>query len=95
MCGKRKPLHDVQAVGCRHEDASALHYAVWVLPIVRLMIPVTIDSSVRLFVVPRANEQQQDTTPAYQPAADDAALPQGGGEDTAVVTNGDGAYEYE
>ena len=55
-----------------HKQMSPLlHYAVWALLIVRLMMPVTIDSSLKLFVIPsEAAAQQTAQTTAQLPVAD-------------------------
>ncbi len=44
-----------------HKRISAsLNYAVWILLVVRLLVPVTVDSNIRLFVIP------EDAVPAVQ-----------------------------
>ena len=60
-----------------HKQMSPLlHYAVWALLIVRLMMPVTIDSSLKLVVIPTEATAQQTAQVAEQSAADadDAVL---------------------
>ena len=44
----------------RKHISASLNYAVWILLIVRLLMPVTIDSSIRLIVIP------EDTAPVAQ-----------------------------
>lgn len=39
--------------------SPALHYAVWALMVIRLIMPFTIDSNVKLFVIPQTQEQQE------------------------------------
>ena len=51
-----------------HKHISALlNYAVWMLLVVRLLMPVTIDSSIRLFVIP------EDTVPVAQTETETAS----------------------
>ncbi len=48
--------------------SPVLHYAVWMLLIIRLMIPFTIDSNIKLFVIPQAQEQQETAADAESAA---------------------------
>ncbi len=60
----------------RRHISPVLGYAVWVLLILRLMIPVTIDSETKLFVIPEAATAPIQTTsdispqPEYMPETD-------------------------
>ena len=66
--------------------SPALHYAIWALLIVRLIMPVTIDSSVRLFVIPDVLPQAQPTV-QYAPSSDDIPAWSSGNTSAAADTS--------
>lgn len=46
----------------RRQMSPALHYAVWALLIVRLLVPITIDSGMSFIVIPSSGESAQNAT---------------------------------
>jgi beta-lactamase regulating signal transducer with metallopeptidase domain len=67
--------------------SPALHYAIWALLIVRLMMPFTIDSSVRLFVIPDGLPQAQPTVQYATPSDDMSAWPSGNASASAATSS--------
>ncbi len=62
----------------RDRMSPVLNYAVWALLIIRLMLPVTIDSSIKLFVIPDTQVQAAQVANAAEGTPESTVLPYSG-----------------
>ncbi len=71
----------------KNRMSPALHYAVWGLLIVRLIMPFTVDSSIRLFVIPDTTPQTEALQSEVQPITAGAEDQIGGTDGLAQTAN--------